>query len=389
MRLLRVGACALLLAVGVTAQNAKSLDIYFVDVEGGQAVLFVSPGGESLLLDSGGDFDAKGEPASRDADRVIEVAKRAGLRRIDYALTTHYHQDHFAALPQVATAFPVGTFLDHGELHAPELEGERAVRTYRDYVSTRAKGRHREMRAGDSIRLAGDVQMTAVSSAARPIAKPLSLPGANTSNPLCAEFVRRPDDPTMAASLKAENAASLATVVNFGRFSLLDLGDMVWNQEFDLVCPKNLIGEVSVYVTPVHGISLAGSKTLVHALRPRIAIWNNGAMKGSREPIDVVRSSPGFEDLWQLHYLLARPPMAMMGETVAPGGPANNAPDDFIANLSGKDGGVPPNATMGTPLHDGPSASYIKLTASDDGSFSVTNSRHGFTKRYAARSSNR
>ena len=122
----------------------------------------------------------------------------------------------------------------------------------------------------------------------------------------------------------------------------------------------------------------------MHALRPRVAVWNNGPLKGSREPIDVLRASPGLEDLWQLHSLLPRQPMRMFGETLAPGGPDNNAPDDFIANLTGKDGGVPSGATLGTPLHEGPSAAFIKVSASRDGSVSVTNSRTGFTKHYAA-----
>ena len=382
--LLAVGVAAATLMPGAGAQSADVLDIYFVDVEGGQAVLFVTSAGESLLMDSGGNFDAQGEVTSRDADRVLEVAMLAGLRRLDYLLTTHYHMDHASAVPKIAATLPIRTFIDHGELRAPELEGERTVRMYQDYAATRASGRHVEMRAGDRTSLAGGVEITAISSNAQPITKPLDLPGAGKGNPLCGEFVRRPPDNTMAASLTAENAASLATVVSFGRFSLISPGDMVWNQEFDLVCPTNLIGEVSMYITPVHGISLAGSRTLVRALRPRVAVWNNGPLKGSREPIDVLRASPGFEDLWQLHYLLPRQPMQMFGEVIAPGGPDNNAPDDFIANLTGKEGGVPSGATLGTPLHEGRSAAFLKVSARRDGSFSVTNSRTGFTKHYAA-----
>ena len=381
---LAVGVAGGVLLSGAGAQTADTLDIYFVDVEGGQAVLFVTPAGESLLMDSGGNYDAEGEVASRDADRVLGVARLAGVRQLDYLLTTHYHMDHASAVPKIAAVLPIRTFIDHGELRAPELEGERTVRMYHDYVATRASGRHVDMRAGDRMSLAGGVEITAISSNAKAITKPLGLPGAGRRNPLCGEFVQRPPDNTMAASLTAENAASLATVVSFDRFSLIGLGDMVWNQEFSLVCPTNLVGEVSVYITPVHGISLAGSRTLVRALRPRVAVWNNGPLKGSREPIDVLRASPGLEDLWQLHYLLPRQPMPMFGETLAPGGPDNNAPDDFIANLTGKDGGVPSGATLGTPLHEGPSAAFIKVSASRDGSFSVTNSRTGFTKRYAA-----
>ena len=255
------------------------------------------------------------------------------------------------------------------------------MQLYQDYVAVRSKGKHVEVQPGDRPSLAGGVDVVVVSSKAQPITKPLSLPGAGKPNPLCGEFVKQPED-FVGASVKGENAASVATVFTFGEFSIFDPGDLVWNLEYDLVCPRNLIGEVSMYVTAMHGLSLAGSRPLVHALRPRVAVWNNGPFKGAREPIDVLRSSPGFEDLWQLHYLLPRKPSTRLGEKLGPGGPANNAPDEFIANLTGKGGVVPPDATLATPLHEDSSAAFIKVSASRDGSFSITNSRTGFTKRY-------
>src|SRR5450755_4328165 len=70
-------------------QSNKPLEIYFVDVEGGQATLFVTPEGQSLLIDTGWPgFEG------RDADRIVAAAKKVGLSKIDFVLITHFHRDH-------------------------------------------------------------------------------------------------------------------------------------------------------------------------------------------------------------------------------------------------------------------------------------------------------
>ena len=68
------------------------MEIYLVDVEGGNATLFVAPSGESLLVDTGNG----GAAASRDGDRIMAAVSDAGLRQIDHLITTHYHGDHLA-----------------------------------------------------------------------------------------------------------------------------------------------------------------------------------------------------------------------------------------------------------------------------------------------------
>src|SRR5450432_2849708 len=103
LRTLTIAALGVMLA-GATP---KTLDIYFVDVEGGQATLFVSPSGESLLIDTGWPGNE-----GRDADRIVAVAKQAGLTKIDYLLVTHFHVDHAGGVPQLAKRFPIGTFID-------------------------------------------------------------------------------------------------------------------------------------------------------------------------------------------------------------------------------------------------------------------------------------
>src|SRR5256885_13837489 len=99
----------LLLATACVLHAAKNLEVYSIDVEGGQATLVVSPSGESLLVDAGwGGFN------KRDADRIVAAAKSAGVKKIDYLVITHYHSDHVGGVPQLAEKLPILNFVDHG-----------------------------------------------------------------------------------------------------------------------------------------------------------------------------------------------------------------------------------------------------------------------------------
>jgi beta-lactamase superfamily II metal-dependent hydrolase len=316
------------------AQGGKPLDIHIIDVEGGQATLFVLPSGESLLVDTG--FPGVN---GRDADRIAAAAKRAGLSRIDTLVVTHYHSDHVGGVPALASRLPIGTFVDHG----PTVEtGDGPASLYSAYVDARAKGRHVLARPGDVLRV-GDLQITVVSAAGDLITKPLA--GAGEANPLCADYAPKDPDPT-------ENARSVGMLLTYGRFRMLDLGDLTWNKEHDLACPNNLIGKVDVYLTTHHGLNQSGLPALVHAVHPRVAIMNNGARKGgSVDALRSLRAAPGLEDLWQLHYSLD-------------GGAALNAPEPLLANV------------------DETTAHEITIAAQRDGSFVVTNGRNGHTKRY-------
>ena len=97
-------------AVSQTRPASTTLDIYVVDVEGGNAVLFVTPSGESVLIDSGN----AGAGAVRDAERIVAAAKDAGLTKIDHLITTHYHGDHVGGLAELAARIPILEFIDHG-----------------------------------------------------------------------------------------------------------------------------------------------------------------------------------------------------------------------------------------------------------------------------------
>ena len=363
------GLAALLIQtepISVAAQTRTTLDIYVVDVEGGNATLFVSPPGESLLIDTGN----LGPDASvRDAERIVAAVKDAGLTRIDNLITTHWHGDHFGGMAEVAARIPIRNFIDHG----PNVQPAPAVDEFlaKTYPALYGKGRHTVAKPGDKISVAG-LDVRVVASAGESIKA--ALPGAGMANPYCAGF--------KAGETNAEDPMSVGTYVTFGTFRTIHLGDLTKNKEFELMCPNNRIGTVDVLLGLHHGVDTSNSEVLVHALRPRVAIMNNGTRKGG--PPDVMKtlhSSPGLEDLWQMHFSLLS-------------GQEYTVPGMFIANLFDEPPAAMPVAPIaapppgpGTPpppAHNGP-AHWIKVSAQADGTFTVTNTRNSFSKTYAAR----
>jgi beta-lactamase superfamily II metal-dependent hydrolase len=328
-------------ALGLFALPAaqKTLDFYFIDVEGGQSTLIVSPSGQSMLIDTGWPGNN-----GRDADRIVAAAKSAGVTKIDYLLITHFHVDHAGGVPQLAARIPIGTYIDHG---TSVEHGKDEDALFQAYVATRGAGKHMLAKPGDKVPLAG-VSVEVLTAGGQEISQP--APGGGEKNSLCGSEAKRDVD-------TGENAQSVGTLITFGRFRALDLGDLTWNKEMELVCPVNRVGKVDVYIVTHHGMNLSGSATAVHAFAPRVAIMDNGARKGgTAEAYQAIKSSPGLEDIWQLHHAVA-------------GGAENNAPDQFVANVAEK-----PDAGAG-----------IKLRIRPDGSYTVTNLASGFSKEYQAR----
>jgi competence protein ComEC len=340
LSVLLAGLCLGLLPT-LLAQPPKSLDIYFIDTEGGQSTLVVTPSGQSLLIDAG-------FPGDRDAERIVSAAKLAGVTSIDHLLITHHHGDHEGGVPDLLERMPVRAVLDHGPSveadgrRGPGATPETSRQAYDAYVRAVAALPRRAVVPGDRIEMAG-LDILVVTSAEKFINE------RGAPNPFCEGLSRHDSEP-----VPWENPQSVGIVLQFGRFRFVDLGDLTWNSSLGFFCPANRIAPIDLYLSPHHGT--AETPKAEWAMRPRVTVMNNGASKGG-DPRSwrTLRDSPGLEDLWQLHFSLA-------------GGADHNVQERFIANLEG-----------GTDGH------YLRASASEDGSFTIFNARTGETKRYAAR----
>ncbi len=350
--ILAATAVAMVAAAGASSARpeAETLDIYFVDVEGGKATLVIAPTGESMLLDAGfageeGRFDSKpGDPArARDAQRILLAARDAGLARIDHVLVSHYHADHFGGVMELAELIPIVEYIDHAApSEAAEVRVPGTLALYQQYVTLRSAARHRPAAAGDHFRM-GDVEVDVVASDARVI--PKALPCGGEANRACS-------GEGVPAQEVTENPNSTAVKLSFGEFSYLDVGDLSGRPLHELTCPINLLGQVDAYSIAHHGGADGSDPAIFAATRPRVAMFSNAGRKGAQaETFNTLRRFN--VDGWQLH------------RTSNPG--AENMPDIQIANL------------------DTSTSAWIKLSASRDGSFKVANGRTGESISYPRR----
>ncbi len=349
---------ALVLLVSVLAVTgsaragaAGTLTLYFIDVEGGQSTLIVTPQKQSLLVDTGwagqGIGFVPGDPKqARDANRILAAAQDAGLSRIDYLLITHFHPDHDGGVSELAKLIPIGTFIDH------DTPSRDAVRTGPDiepafeaYRALLPGHPHIVPKPGDRLAIPG-VAVTVVSSDRDTLKH--ALPGGGAPNPLCGKAAMPAADPY-------ENPRSTGIVLTYGQFRFLDVGDLSGEPLFRLACPKALTGPVAVYLVAHHGGPDTADPATFAAFAPQVAIMNNGLKKGGAPAtFKVLHHVAGLEDVWQLH---------VSDNSGADG----NFPDGFIAN------------------RDEGTSYWIRVEAHEDGSFRMFNPRTRQWKNYLPR----
>jgi competence protein ComEC len=296
----------LLFPAAITRAATVTLDIYFIDVEGGAATLIVTPQGESLLVDSG-------FPGERDSGRIAHVARDiAGLKQIDHYLTTHWHRDHVGGIPTLSKLIPVRNYYDHGlpATLTPDIQPE-FIEAYRQTM----QGKSVTLKPGDEIKLSqGKIkQPTMVRVMAANGIVLGEQPGAPQIKPCGSNFQPQAED-------KTDNVNSVGILLNFGSFKFFAGGDLTWNIEDRLVCPKNLIGAVDLYQVDHHGTDSSNNPALIQALQPRVAIIGSGPRKGAEvKTFATLKSVPAIEAIYQIHRNV---------QTTA----KDNAPADYVAN---------------------------------------------------------
>ena len=342
--MVRAIVLAVALCLAPSAASAQALRLFFIDVEGGQATLVVTPSGQSLLVDTGW-------PTSnmRDADRIAAAVKKAGVSTLDYLVITHYHDDHVGGMEQLASRVKFRTVITHGPTTETSAGAATMMATFRAALAA-SGAKEIVVKPGDSIPLKGlDVKVLASNR------QLIEAPSKAPANALCDGVVARRAD-------TSDNSASVGMMFTFGNFRFLDLGDLTQDLEYQMACPVNRIGSVDLFLTTHHGSGQSNVPVLVHALKPRVAIMNNGARKGGDLPVlQTIRSAPGLEELWMLHYSVAA-------------GADGNVEEPRIANL----GDVADPAVKDTGFG-------INVTVQPNGSFTVVNERNNLTKTYAPR----
>jgi len=337
----------------MAAQQAKSgpraLDIYYVDVEGGAATLIITPAGESIMVDAGWPgFDG------RDAKRIEEAMKTAGITEIDHMIMTHYHTDHYGGIPELAKRVKVNKFYDHGPMSSLEEDKDFAQK-YAAYQSV-TKGQSITLKPGSTIKLkqapgTPPLLLQCFAARAQVISRKEVTGSSNaaaSANTECSNAASKPED-------RSDNARSIVFLLRYGTFDFLDTGDLTWNVEQQLVCPQNLLGEIDLYQVGHHGTNTSNNPVMLRSIKPAAAIMNNGPRKGGHpDTFKALRELPSLQDLWQVHRNVTSTP-------------EQNAAEEFIANL------------------DEQNDSAYMIRVSVDGvkkTFTVTNDRNGKSKNY-------
>ncbi len=309
-------------SISIAPQN---LTIYWIDTEGGAATLIVTPSGESVLIDTG-------NPGGRDSERIYDVAHNvAGLKQIDHLITTHWHIDHYGGASLLAAKMPIIEVIDKGipDTLSEDKNFAAHIGSYREMpvkkrslIKPGATVRLKHLPKGFqklSLRFVGaDKQFVPITKSSLPVSGCESVPDK--------------------AIDKSDNANSQVLVMDYGPFRFFDGGDLTWNIEKTLVCPRTLAGQVDVYQVNHHGLDQSNHPLLIKALQPTVSIMGNGTQKGcGPQTITTLRNTSSIQAQYQLHKNIRQDS-------------SYNTAEEYIANLK----------------HDC-RANYIKLSVMPDG----------------------
>jgi competence protein ComEC len=317
------------------------LDLYWIDVEGGAATLLVTPEGETVLIDTG-------NPGRRDPDRIVKVVTEvAGMKQIDHLIVTHYHGDHYGGALTLVDQLPVRNLYDNGQFEGmPDNPGKAyfELKVGQRHVVKPGMNLPLKQAAGEGPKLSFNFlggQKTFID------------PPANAADnaDICSASREKDRD-------GSDNANSVVMLIGFGDWRFYDAGDLTWNQEARLVCPKNLIGTVDVYQVTHHGLDSSNNPLVLRSLQPRVAVMNNGTTKGCLpEVLTTLHDTKSLEAVYQLH------------KNLRPDGATNNVPDEYVANKEKDCQG-----------------NYVKLSVAPDAkTYTVSIPAHGHSRTFQSR----
>jgi beta-lactamase superfamily II metal-dependent hydrolase len=338
-----MAAAWLATSAGSAQQAAKSLDVYWIDVEGGAATLIVTPAGESVLIDTG-------NPGERDSSRIHEVAAEvAGLKQIDHLVVTHFHGDHFGGAVPLSKLMPIGRVYDNGAPAPPP--SERDAPLFAAYTAG-FDGKRKTLNAGNVIALGqanGSAPLSMRLLGTREQFVP-PKPAAQPNTVECAAVEEKPAD-------TSDNRNSTVWLLELGPFRFFDGGDLTWNTEARLACPVNLAGQVDVYQVNHHGLGISNNPVLIRSLAPTVSVMNNGARKGTQpSTMAALKGAKSITAMYQVHKNVREDR-------------ENNTSDEYIANLE-----------------EQCSAHYIKMSVDPSGKrYTVSIPSSGHSKTYTTR----